>query len=84
MAMALTRLGDVLKLTRLGDFLNWAGWTIAGILLFEAPPMIFAYNGFFSPLTNALDVVARVIACCVLACASWLTGRTMTYLLARI
>lgn len=73
-----------MALTRLGDFLYWAGWTIAGILLFEAPPVIFAYNGLFSPLTNALDLVARVIACSVLACASWLTGRTMTYLLGRI
>jgi hypothetical protein len=70
------------SLVRLGDFLYCAIWTIAGILLFEGPPLIFAYCGFFSPLTKTLDLIGIVVSCPVLASASWLT--TMTYVLARI
>jgi hypothetical protein len=51
------------SLVRLGDFLYCAIWTIAGILLFEGPPLIFAYCGFFSPLTKTLDLIGIVVSC---------------------
>jgi hypothetical protein len=33
--------------SRVGNFLYRAGWVISGLLLFDIPPTIFAYSGFF-------------------------------------
>jgi hypothetical protein len=69
---------------RLGEFLYRAGRVISGLLLLDIPATISAYSGFFPRLTNAADTIAIGFACTATACLSWLAGRAMAYVLARI
>src|SRR6516225_4941831 len=71
-------------LTRLGYFLYRAGWVISGLLLFDVPPTIFAYSGFVARLTNVGETIEIGFACTAIACLSWLAGRGMGFLLARM
>ena len=66
------------------NFFRAAGSALAGVLVHEYPAVIFAYAGFFSRLTNIADVTVGIIACSAGACLSWLAGRAMLNLLARI
>jgi hypothetical protein len=71
-------------MVRLGDFLYRAGWMISGLLLFDLPPTIFAYLGFVARLTNVDEMVKIGFSCTAIASLSWLAGRSMAYVLARI
>ena len=57
---------------------------ISGLLLFDVPPTIFAYSGFVARLTNVGEAIQIGFACTAIACVSWLAGRGMGFLLARI
>jgi hypothetical protein len=69
---------------RVGDILYRAGWVIAGLLLFDFPAMIFAYSGFMARLTSFADTITAALSCTAIGCLSWLIGRVMGYVLARI
>jgi hypothetical protein len=69
---------------RLGDFLYRTAWRLAGLLLFECPAAIFAYSVFVSRMSSARDTIMVSVASFTLACLSWLAGRAMQYVLARI
>jgi hypothetical protein len=74
----------VFSMVRVGDFLYRAGWVVSGLLLFDFPPTIFAYFGFVARLTNVDEMFKIGFSCTAIACLSWLAGRTMGYVLARI
>ena len=74
----------VFSMVRLGEFLYRSGWAISGLLLFDFPPTIFAYSGFVARLTNVGETIETGFACSAIACLSWLAGRGMEFLLARI
>jgi hypothetical protein len=69
---------------RLGDFLYGMAWRLAGLLLFECPAVIFAYSAFASRMSSARDTIMMSVASFALAGLSWLAGRAMQYVLARI
>jgi hypothetical protein len=69
---------------RLGDSLHWLAGTMAGLLLHECPAVIFAYPAFASRMTSAYDTIMMGVASSILACLSWLAGRTMQHILSRI
>jgi hypothetical protein len=60
------------------------GWVIAGLLLSDFPATIFAYSGFMARLTSFADTVWVGLSCTAIGCLSWLIGRVMGYVLARI
>jgi len=74
----------LMVLMRFGDFLYWVGWVISGILLFDFPATIFAYSAFAARLTNVYDTILLGSSCMTIGCLSWLAGRAMGYILARI
>ena len=71
-------------LSRAGNFLYRAGWVFWGLLLFDFPPTIAAYSGFVSRLTNIDEAVETGFLCTAIACLSWVAGRAMANVLARL
>jgi hypothetical protein len=71
-------------LIRLGNILYRSGWAISGLLLLDCPATIFAYSGFAAKLTNLADTIATGTSCTAIACLSWLAGRAMGHVLARM
>jgi hypothetical protein len=69
---------------RLGNFLHRLGWAISGLLRFNCPAMIFAYSGLAARLTDVADTIATGSSCMALGGLSWLAGRAMGYVFARI
>jgi hypothetical protein len=59
-------------------------WVTSRLLLFDFPPTIFAYSGFVARLTNVDEAIEIGFHCAAIACLSWLAGRAMAYVLARI
>ena len=69
---------------RLGDSLHWLAGTMAGLLLLECPAAIFACSAFVFRMASAYETIMLGIASALLACLSWLVGRTMQHILSRI
>ena len=74
----------IMFIFRLGDLLHWLAGAMAGLLLLECPAVIFAYSAFVSRMTSAYETMMLGVASAVLACLSWLAGRTMQHILSRI